>query len=245
MGKLSDGGKIIPRRRKNYPAAEYISRAGAGAQKFEKKPKIVAECRKYHIPNLYTLNRTIPYLYTLNRLMPYLNTLNRLIPYLNTLNRTIPYLNTLSRTVPYLNTLSRTIPYLNTLSRTIHYHKTLSRTIPYLNTLRENRNLAQSQILVGSQSESSTKKTLKPRQPIRIEYHSAETYPILIHCRNIPILIHGWGTLLDSGHESAAIAYLNTWRVSHPPPTTSAHTLTTPRRFFKKECTDHYHHFVV
>ena len=33
------GGKIIPRRRKNYPAAEEVSRAGAGAQRFEKKPK--------------------------------------------------------------------------------------------------------------------------------------------------------------------------------------------------------------
>ena len=35
------------------------------------------------------------------------------------------------------------------------------------------------------------------------------------------------GTLLGPGHESAAIAYLNTWRVPNPPPTTSAHTLTT------------------
>ena len=41
--------------------------------------KIVAQCRKYPIP------------------------------YLNTLNRTVPYLNTLSRTVSYLNTLSRTL----------------------------------------------------------------------------------------------------------------------------------------
>ena len=84
--------------------------------------------------------------------------------------------------------MSRTVPYLNTLNRTIHYLNTLSRTIPYLNTLRQNPNLAQNQFLVGSQSESSTKKTLKLRQPIRIKYHSAETYPILIHCRNIPYL---------------------------------------------------------
>ena len=28
-------------------------------------------------------------------------------------------------------------------------------------------------------------KTLTPRQLIRIEYHSAETHPILIQCRNI------------------------------------------------------------
>ena len=46
-------------------------------------------------------------------------------------------------------------------------------------------------------------KTLKP-YPISI----AETYPILIHGRL---------TLLGPGHESAAIAYLNTWRVNHPP----------------------------
>ena len=59
----------------------------------------------------------------------------------------ILYLYTLSRTIPYLYTLNRTIPYLNTLSRTI----------PSLNTLRKNPNLTQNQILVGSQSESSTK----------------------------------------------------------------------------------------
>ena len=34
-------------------------------------------------------------------------------------------------------------------------------------------------------------------------------------------------TLLGPGHESAAIAYLNTWRVFHPPPVWSAATLTT------------------
>ena len=140
------------------------------------------------IPYLYTLSRTIPYLNTLSRTIPYLNTLIRIIPYVNTMSRTIPYLYTLNRTIPYLYTLNRTLPYLNTLSRFIPYVNTLSRTIPYLNTLRKNPNLAQNQILVGSQSESSTKKTLKPRQPIRIEYHTAETYPILIHCPNIPYL---------------------------------------------------------
>ena len=131
-GKLSGGGKNIPGRRKNYPAAEYLSRAGAGAQKFEKKTKIVAQCPKYSIPYHYTLRRTIPYLYTMNRTIPYLYTLNRTIPYLNTLSRTIPYLITLSRIIPYVNTLSRTIPYLNTLSRTIAYRNTLSRTHPIL-----------------------------------------------------------------------------------------------------------------
>ena len=106
----------------------------------------------------------------------------------------IPYLYTLSRTIPYLYTLNQTIPYLNTLSRTI----------PYLNTLRKHANLAQNQILVGSQSKSRTLKTL---QSLRIEYNSAEPYPILIH---------GCGTLLGPGCESAAIAYLNTWRVPTP-----------------------------
>ena len=150
---------------KNFPVAEKLSGgaiiipSGRRCPKIRKKnPKIVAQCRKYPIPNLYTLNRTIPYLYTLNRLIPYLNTLNRTIPYLNTLSRTIAYLNTLNRTIPYFITLSRTIPYPNTLSRTIAYLKTLSRTIPYLNTLRKNPNLAQHQVLVGNQSESSTKK---------------------------------------------------------------------------------------
>ena len=69
-----------------------------------------------------------------------------------------PYLYTLSQTIPYLYTLNRTIPYLNTLSRTTPYLNTLSRTIPYLNTLKKNPNLTQNRILVGSQSESSTKK---------------------------------------------------------------------------------------
>ena len=166
--RYTTNGKII-RRRKNYPAAAWklsgggiIIPGGRGWTKIRKKnlklPKTVVQCRKYPIPYLYTLRRTIPYLYTLNRTVPYLYTLNRTIPYLNTLSRTIPYLNTLNRTIPYLNTLSRTIPYLNTLARTIPYLNTLSRTIPYLNTLRKNPNLAQNQILVGSQSESSTKK---------------------------------------------------------------------------------------
>ena len=171
--ELSGGGKIF-RRRKNYPAALKLCGGGiiipgmrGWAKILEKNPKIVAQCQKYPIPYLYALSRTIPYLYTLNRTIPYLNTLSRTIPHLNTLSRFIPYVNTLSRTIHYPNTLSRTIPYLNTLSRTI----------PYLNTLRKNPNLAQNQIFVGSQSESSTKKTLKPRQPIRIEYQSAEKNP--------------------------------------------------------------------
>ena len=141
-------GKINLRRKK-ISGGGIIIRAGAGGPKIQKKkPKTVAQCRKYPIPYLYTFNQTIPYPYTLSRTIPYRNTLSRTIPYLNTLPN-CTYLNTLSRTIPYLNTLSRTIPYLDTLSRTI----------PYLNTLRKNPNLTQNQILVGSQSESSTKKS--------------------------------------------------------------------------------------
>ena len=131
----------------------------------KKNPKIVAQCRKYPTPNLKTLSQTIPYL----------NTLSRTIPYLNTLNRTIPYLNTMSRTIPYLNTLSGTIPYFNTLTRTI----------PYLNTLRKKPKFNPKPNSCWQPVRIEHEKTLKTRQPIRIEYHSAETYPILIHCRNI------------------------------------------------------------
>ena len=80
------GGKIIPRQRKNYPAAEYLSRAGAGGPKVRNKNlklhQTVAHCRKYPIPYLYTLSQTIPFLYTLNRTIPYLNTLSRTHPIL-------------------------------------------------------------------------------------------------------------------------------------------------------------------
>ena len=61
--------------------------------------------------------------------------------------------------------------------------------------------------------------------PILIDW--AELYPILIHwvelyvilkrCRNIPYLKTWPGTLLFSGHELAATAYLNTWRVPNDP----------------------------
>ena len=61
----------------------------------------------------------------------------------------MPYLNILSRTIPFLNNLSQTIPYLNTMSGT-------------------HPSCAQSRRNVGSQPESSTKKTLHFRQPIRI-----------------------------------------------------------------------------
>ena len=114
-------------------------------------PKYVAQCRKYPIPYLYTLSRTIPNLYRLSRIIPYLNTLNR--------------------------------------------------TILCLNTLRKNPNLAQKQIHVGS-NQNRARKTLKPRQPIRIEYHSAENTPELSARVEDPSRL--------------AIAYLNTWGSSTP-----------------------------
>ena len=70
-GKFSGGGKTI-RRRKNYPAAEKLSGGGIiipGGRRWvknsKKNPKTVAQCRKYPITYLYTLNRTKPYLNTL------------------------------------------------------------------------------------------------------------------------------------------------------------------------------------
>ena len=39
------GGKIIPRRRKNNPAAEYFSWAGAGGPKIRKKTHSAQNCR--------------------------------------------------------------------------------------------------------------------------------------------------------------------------------------------------------
>ena len=94
------------------------------------------------------LDRCITYLNTLIRLstpcITYLETLSRLRILIHALPILIHY-----PTIPYLNTLSRTIPYLNTLSRTIPYLKTLSRTHPAC---------AQNRRIVGSQSESSTKK---------------------------------------------------------------------------------------
>ena len=135
--------------------------------------------------------------------MPYLYTLNRTIPYLYTLNRTIPYLIKLSRTIPYLNTLSRNIPYVNTLSRTIPYLKTLNRTIPYLNTSRKNPNLAQNQILVGSQSESSITVPKIPKRS-RLGLRTLLGSRLLPNRVGslLPILIHGGSStpLLTSAH---------------------------------------------
>ena len=163
-------------------------------------------------PYVKTLNRSILYLNTLSGVIPYLNTLSRIITYVNTLSRTIPYLKTLNRAIPSVNTLSRTIPYLNTLSRTIPSLNTLSRTIPYLNTLRKNPSLAQNRILVGSQSEWSTK---NPKT-------SSANQNRVSQCRKKTKTLSAM--LEDPSRPSApaepsrlAIAYLNTWRVLHPP----------------------------
>ena len=148
-------------------------------------PEKVSQCRKWVIPYLYTLRRTLGHAYTLPNAIAYLNTC---ITYLNTLTRPstpcIAYLNTLSRLRILIHALPillhwvgfwlhilihnllilihcPTIPYLNTLSRSIPYLNTLSRTIPYLNTLsRTHPACAENRRNVVSQSESSTKKPL-------------------------------------------------------------------------------------
>ena len=54
---------------------------------------------------------------------------------------------------------------------------------------------------------------------IHYQKHDLNTLPKLypIHRRDIPYLNTWPGTLLGPGHDSAAIAYLKTWRVLHPP----------------------------
>ena len=74
-GKISSGGKIFPRRRKNYPVAEEISQAGAGGPKIRKKTQNAQNCRTvpkipysislYVEPN-YTLSLCIEPNYTLS-----------------------------------------------------------------------------------------------------------------------------------------------------------------------------------
>ena len=101
---------------------------------------------------------------------------------------------------------------------------------------------------VGSQSESSAEKTLKLRQPIRIEHgknhstSSANQNPVLRNPSRYPIRIEyyvtrvvitspessrlGVATLLGSRLLSARYSLSYYMRVARPP-TTSAHTLTT------------------
>ena len=73
-------------------------------------------------------------------------------------------------------------------------------------------------------NQNRARKTQKPRQPIRIEYHSGEK-TLTLSARVVD------PSRLSAPAEPSrlAVAYLNTWRVYHPPPpsTGSAHTLTT------------------
>ena len=129
---------------------------------------MVSHCRKWVIPYLYTLRRTIAHIYALPNAIAYLNTCIPILiyalpilihwlgfrlsaPYPKTC---IAYLNTLSRlSAPYLKTCTA---YLNTLSRLLN----LINAVPIFIPTRR-----------GKQSESSTRKTIGSRQPIRIDYH--------------------------------------------------------------------------
>ena len=106
-------------------------------------------------------------------------------------NHTNPYTNV--RPIPYLNTLSRNIPYLNTLSRTM----------PYLNTLPNTLGSSPKTEKLSATNHNRARKTLKLRQPIRIEYHHTEKDPRALGkvedpsrlsarvSSLLPILIHG------------------------------------------------------
>ena len=69
---MAGGGKIVPRRRKNYPAAEKLSRAGTPAQKIEKKSENCCTVPKtpysksFCIEPNYTLSLCIEPNYTLS-----------------------------------------------------------------------------------------------------------------------------------------------------------------------------------
>ena len=80
--------------------------------------------------------------------------------------------------------------------------------IPYLNTLRDH-----------SISLFITKNTVLLHYRNIPYLNTLKPYPKSID-ETYPILIHGRSTLLGSGHESAAIAYPNTWKVLNPPPQT-------------------------
>ena len=105
-------------------------------KKFRKSlrvPKIVAQCRKYPIPYLNTLNRTIPYAYTLPKAIAYLNTCIPILIHWLGFRLSAPYLNTC---ITYLNTLSRlSDPYLNTLPPILIHWVGFRLSAPYLNTL--------------------------------------------------------------------------------------------------------------
>ena len=129
-------------------------------------------------------------------------------PYLNTC---ATYLNTLIRlSAPYLNTC---IVYLNTLSRLSDPSpNTLSRTILNLITLRKNPNLTQNEILVGSQSESTT------REPSILVSQSESSITVTKKTQTLSARMEDPSRLSAPVEPSRlAIAYLNTWRVLHPP----------------------------
>ena len=141
------------------------------------KKKTVSHCRKWVIPYLYTLRRTIAYAYTLPNAIPYLDScipfLNTCIACLNTLSQlpilthvlrilihwlgfrlSVPYFNTCNA---YRNTLSQlSTSYLNTWTA---YLNTLNRLPFFLHPLHD---WATNQIRVLRHSS---------RQPIRIEYY--------------------------------------------------------------------------
>ena len=143
--------------------------------------KIVAQCRKRVIPDLYTLKRTLAYAYTLPNANAYLNTC-------------IPYLNTF---ITYLITLTRLpTPYLNTLNR---------------NESAANENPRQPIRILGSQSESSAanQNPRQPIKILGSQSESSITSPesSLRHSR---ALGSGGGPFLALGSSRLAIAYLNT-----------------------------------
>ena len=195
-------------------------------------PKSVAQCQKYPIP--------------------YLNTLNRIIPYLNTLSRTTPYLNTLGRTLPYLNTLSRTLPYLNTLPKYFFtWHPITTRSAGVITVLWPHNYFAPWELSARASLQekiisinfifekvSQCRKWVIPffytlgrtiayayTLPKAIAYLNTY-FPILIHA--LPILILWLSFRLLAPYLITCIAYLNTLsRLSAPYPNTCTASLNT------------------
>ena len=119
----------------------------------------------------------------------------------------IPYLNTLPAYLYTLTNLDTTLIHCRNYTLSKYVEKFTAENIANLNTLRKIPIVAQNRFFVN---QSRARKTLKPRQPIRIEYHSAE--------KNPNALGSGMRPFSARRHESAAIAFLNTWRVFHPLP---------------------------
>ena len=108
-----------------------------------------------------------------------------------------PYLNTC---IAYLNTLSQLHIPLHALPILIHWVDSISY---YIETTR---------LVSAVTSAASQKRVLRypSRQPIRIEYHSFEKHP-----RD---LAQGGRPFSALSSSRLAIAYLNTWGSSAPPP---------------------------